>query len=67
MRKFEKAPDSKVIFNTDAPVMVRSKVPGSEFPLMQCLAGKGRWGDGHVGNGVEMCSADVGQTRAKQY
>ncbi|XP_037658919.1 thyroglobulin isoform X3 [Choloepus didactylus] len=38
MRKFEKAPESKVIFSADVPVMVRSKVPGSEAPLMQCLA-----------------------------
>ncbi|XP_004642544.1 thyroglobulin [Octodon degus] len=38
MQKFEKAPEWKVIFNADAPGMVRSKVPGSESPLMQCLA-----------------------------
>nr|AIY27452.1 thyroglobulin [Fukomys anselli] len=38
MQKFEKAPEWKVIFNADSPGMVRSKVPGSESPLMQCLA-----------------------------
>ncbi|KAI4565683.1 hypothetical protein MJT46_009058 [Ovis ammon polii x Ovis aries] len=39
MRKFEKLPESKVIFNADVAVMVRSEVPGSEPSLMQCLAG----------------------------
>ncbi|MBZ3872023.1 Thyroglobulin [Sciurus carolinensis] len=38
MQKFEKAPESKVIFNTNAPVMVGSTVSGSDTPLMQCLA-----------------------------
>ncbi|XP_008568520.1 PREDICTED: thyroglobulin [Galeopterus variegatus] len=38
MQKFEKAPESKVIFNGDVPVVVRSKVPDSESPLVQCLA-----------------------------
>uniref|UniRef100_A0A8C5YWL3 Thyroglobulin n=1 Tax=Marmota marmota marmota TaxID=9994 RepID=A0A8C5YWL3_MARMA len=38
IRKFEKVSDSKVIFNTNAPVMVKSKVPGSEPSVMQCLA-----------------------------
>ncbi|KAL4842678.1 hypothetical protein H8958_015991 [Nasalis larvatus] len=37
MQKFEKAPESKVIFDANAPVAVRSKVPDSEFPVMQCL------------------------------
>ncbi|XP_006155589.1 thyroglobulin [Tupaia chinensis] len=39
MQKFEKVPESKVIFNADVSVMVKSKVPGSESSLMQCLAG----------------------------
>ncbi|XP_006830780.1 PREDICTED: thyroglobulin [Chrysochloris asiatica] len=38
MRTFEKVPESKVIFSSDAPVMIRSRVPGSKSPLMQCLA-----------------------------
>ncbi|XP_007938731.1 thyroglobulin [Orycteropus afer afer] len=38
MREFERVPESKVIFSADVPVTVRSKVPGSELPLMQCLA-----------------------------
>uniref|UniRef100_A0A4W2IQ22 Thyroglobulin n=1 Tax=Bos indicus x Bos taurus TaxID=30522 RepID=A0A4W2IQ22_BOBOX len=38
MRKFEKLPESKVIFNADVAVTVRSEVPGSESSLMQCLA-----------------------------
>ncbi|XP_077023848.1 thyroglobulin [Tamandua tetradactyla] len=38
MRKFEKVPESKVTFSADVPVLVRSRVPGSESPLMQCLA-----------------------------
>ncbi|XP_058132055.1 thyroglobulin [Dasypus novemcinctus] len=38
MRKFEKAPESKVIFSADVPVLGRSKVAGSESTLMQCLA-----------------------------
>ncbi|XP_021107473.1 thyroglobulin isoform X1 [Heterocephalus glaber] len=37
MQKFEEAPEWKVIFDADAPGIVRSKVPGSESPLMQCL------------------------------
>ncbi|XP_016869285.1 thyroglobulin isoform X6 [Homo sapiens] len=37
MQKFEKVPESKVIFDANAPVAVRSKVPDSEFPVMQCL------------------------------
>ncbi|XP_006879337.1 PREDICTED: thyroglobulin [Elephantulus edwardii] len=37
MRKFEKVPESKVIFSVDAPVMIRSKAPGSESPLIECL------------------------------
>ncbi|XP_003792914.1 thyroglobulin [Otolemur garnettii] len=38
MQKFEEAPESKVIFDANTSVAVRSQVPGSEFPLMQCLA-----------------------------
>ncbi|XP_049710027.1 thyroglobulin isoform X2 [Elephas maximus indicus] len=39
MRKFEKAPESKVIFSADVPFVISSKVLGSEeSPLMQCLA-----------------------------
>uniref|UniRef100_H0VF67 Thyroglobulin n=1 Tax=Cavia porcellus TaxID=10141 RepID=H0VF67_CAVPO len=38
MQKFEKAPEWKVNFSAAAPGMVRSKVPGSDSPLMQCLA-----------------------------
>ncbi|KAF5915298.1 hypothetical protein HPG69_011763 [Diceros bicornis minor] len=38
MQKFEKVPESKVLFNADIAVVVGSKVPGSESPLMQCLA-----------------------------
>ncbi|XP_032109842.1 thyroglobulin isoform X3 [Sapajus apella] len=37
MQKFEKAPESKVVFDANAPAAVRSKVPDSEFPAMQCL------------------------------
>nr|XP_054102612.1 thyroglobulin isoform X1 [Callithrix jacchus] len=37
MQKFEKTPESKVVFDASAPVAVRSKVPDSEFPVMQCL------------------------------
>uniref|UniRef100_A0A8C0WJV7 Thyroglobulin n=1 Tax=Castor canadensis TaxID=51338 RepID=A0A8C0WJV7_CASCN len=39
MQKFEKAPESKVIFNADTPGLVKSRIPGSESPLVQCLAG----------------------------
>ena len=46
MQKFEQAPGSKVMFNADVAMGVRSKVPASESPLAQCLAGKGR---GEVG------------------
>ncbi|XP_055482670.1 thyroglobulin isoform X1 [Psammomys obesus] len=38
MRKFEKAPESKVIFDAISPVIVKSRVPGAESPLVQCLA-----------------------------
>ncbi|XP_069321496.1 thyroglobulin [Eulemur rufifrons] len=38
MQKFEKAPESKVVFDANVPMAIRSKVPGSEFSLMQCLA-----------------------------
>nr|XP_019579661.1 PREDICTED: thyroglobulin [Rhinolophus sinicus] len=38
MQKFEKAPESTVVFSTDVAVGVRSRVPGSEPRLMQCLA-----------------------------
>ncbi|KAM5314931.1 thyroglobulin [Glossophaga mutica] len=38
MQKFEQAPGSKVMFNADVATGVRSKVPGSESPLVQCLA-----------------------------
>lgn len=46
MQKFEKAPESKVVFNADVAVVVKSKVPANESPLVQCLAGKRWWGDG---------------------
>ncbi|XP_037369130.1 thyroglobulin [Talpa occidentalis] len=38
MRKFEKVPESNVIYSADVAVAVRSRVPGSESPLVQCLA-----------------------------
>nr|XP_021510792.1 thyroglobulin [Meriones unguiculatus] len=38
MQKFEKAPKSKVIFDAISPVIVKSRVPGAESPLVQCLA-----------------------------
>ncbi|XP_073086260.1 thyroglobulin [Manis javanica] len=38
MQKFEKAPESKVVFNADVAVVVKSKVPANESPLVQCLA-----------------------------
>ncbi|XP_022409716.1 thyroglobulin isoform X2 [Delphinapterus leucas] len=38
MRKFEKLPESKVIFDADVAVLVKSEVPGSESSLTQCLA-----------------------------
>ncbi|XP_048214590.1 thyroglobulin [Perognathus longimembris pacificus] len=38
MQKFEKAPTWKVLFSADAPAMVKSTVPISESPLLQCLA-----------------------------
>ncbi|XP_057591090.1 thyroglobulin isoform X2 [Hippopotamus amphibius kiboko] len=38
MRKFEKLPESKVIFNVDIAVVVRSEVPSAESSLTQCLA-----------------------------
>lgn len=41
MRKFEKLPESKVIFDADVAVLVKSEVPGSESSLTQCLAGEG--------------------------
>ncbi|XP_078297761.1 thyroglobulin isoform X1 [Panthera onca] len=37
MQKFEKAPESKVTFRADVTVAGRSRVPGSEPPLTQCL------------------------------
>lgn len=42
MQKFEKVPESKVVFDAEVAAGVRSQVPGSEFPLAQCLAGE-RW------------------------
>lgn len=48
MRKFEKALESQVIFGANVTAVGRSKVPGSESPLMQCLTGKGWWGDGRI-------------------
>ncbi|XP_041527872.1 thyroglobulin isoform X1 [Microtus oregoni] len=38
MQKFEKVPESKVIFDASSPVIVKSKVPGADSPLVQCLA-----------------------------
>ncbi|XP_051015534.1 thyroglobulin isoform X2 [Acomys russatus] len=38
MQKFEKAPESKVIADANSPVIVKSRVPGAEFPLVQCMA-----------------------------
>lgn len=59
MRKFEKLPESKVIFNADVAVMVRSEVPGSEPSLMQCFTGEGQWGAGHVGGAIGIHGADL--------
>ncbi|KAK1331879.1 hypothetical protein QTO34_007555 [Cnephaeus nilssonii] len=39
MQKFEKVPESKVVFDAEVAAEVRSQVPGSESPLAQCLAG----------------------------
>ena len=47
MQKFEKVPESKVIFDANSPVIVKSKVPGADSPLVQCLAGKPR-GNAHM-------------------
>lgn len=58
MQKFEKVPESKVVFDAEVAAGVRSQVPGSEFPLAQCLAGEG-WAHGHLENGVEAGSADL--------
>ncbi|XP_046498238.1 thyroglobulin [Equus quagga] len=38
MQKFEKVPESQVLFNADVAVEVRSRVPDSDSPLIQCLA-----------------------------
>ncbi|XP_032323561.1 thyroglobulin isoform X1 [Camelus ferus] len=38
MRKFEKVPESKVIFNANVAVGVRSEVPASESSLTPCMA-----------------------------
>ncbi|XP_076412115.1 thyroglobulin [Peromyscus maniculatus bairdii] len=38
VQKFEKAPEWKVIFDANSPVVVKSKVPGADSPLVQCLA-----------------------------
>ncbi|XP_036293424.1 thyroglobulin [Pipistrellus kuhlii] len=38
MQKFEKVPESKVVFDAEVAAGVRSRVPGSESPLAQCLA-----------------------------
>ncbi|KAB1257965.1 Thyroglobulin [Camelus dromedarius] len=38
MRKFEKVPESKVIFNANVAVGVRSEVPASESSLTPCVA-----------------------------
>nr|XP_034372442.1 thyroglobulin isoform X2 [Arvicanthis niloticus] len=38
IRKFEKAPESKVIFDASSPVIVKSRVPSADSPLVQCLA-----------------------------
>lgn len=59
MQKFEKAPESTVVFSADVAVGVRSSVPGSEPRLMQCLAGKRWWGDGPLETGVEGSSTDL--------
>ncbi|XP_044100852.1 thyroglobulin [Neovison vison] len=37
MRKFEKVPESQVILSANVTAVGRSKVPGSESPLLQCL------------------------------
>uniref|UniRef100_A0A8I3RWH6 Thyroglobulin n=1 Tax=Canis lupus familiaris TaxID=9615 RepID=A0A8I3RWH6_CANLF len=37
MQKFEKAPDSKVVFSANVTAVGRSKVSGSGSPLLQCL------------------------------
>lgn len=41
MRKFEKVPESQVILSANVTAVGRSKVPGSESLLLQCLTGKG--------------------------
>lgn len=46
MQKFEKVPESEVVFDADMALGVGSKVPGSGSPLMQCLAGEGGVGTG---------------------
>lgn len=67
MRKFEKLPESKVIFTADVAVL-GSKVPDSESSLMQCLAGEGWW-EGkarHLDSAIEICCAGLarhGQVR----
>ncbi|KAM7075694.1 thyroglobulin [Molossus nigricans] len=38
MQKFEKAPESEAVFDTNVAVGVGSEVPGPGSPLMQCLA-----------------------------
>lgn len=53
MQKFEKVPESKVVFDAEVATGVRSRVPGSESPLAQCLAGEGQ-ACGHLGN--ERCA-----------
>uniref|UniRef100_A0A5F8G4Q9 Thyroglobulin n=1 Tax=Monodelphis domestica TaxID=13616 RepID=A0A5F8G4Q9_MONDO len=37
LRKFEQAPESKVIFSASDALVVQSKTMKGEFPLMQCL------------------------------
>lgn len=59
MQKFEKVPESQVLFNADVAVEVRSRVPDSDSPLIQCLAGEGWWRDGHMEKGIEISSTDL--------
>lgn len=57
MRKFEKVPESQVILSANVTAVGRSKVPGSESPLLQCLTGKGWWGGGRTQSSARLTLA----------
>ena len=40
-------------------MLMWSEVPGSESSLMQCLAGEGQSGAGHVGGAIGIHGADL--------